>query len=319
MVIDMKRIISIVLFAVAILCSCKKGPAESISFLNVEDTLRLVRGQTYQLQVAVSPRKSGGRIRFFSTKNFMYQPYDDHGFDAPSADVDEQGLITAICIGTTRIQAYAEGDCGPVSTYVNVVVEPNPEEYYNAGFDGRKLVDLGLSVLWCSTNVGTDKIEGLGDLFAWGETVPRSGDNQNKESDYKFYGGVVEPYSKYTDADGLTTLERVDDAVTCYRNSSWARTPTKSEWEELFNSCTRYETEYNGIWGVAYIARNGHQIFLPYPSGGASYASSSIGSHWSSCSYVFLGGSHSLSYPCPISDTGARWVAYSFRGVAERN
>lgn len=68
MVIDMKRIISIVLFAVAILCSCEKTPKD-IHFLDGSQ-LHLVKGTTYQLQVALFPSNSKGDIRFHTSKVF---------------------------------------------------------------------------------------------------------------------------------------------------------------------------------------------------------------------------------------------------------
>ena len=36
------------------------------------------------------------------------------------------------------------------------------------------VVDLGLNVKWASWNVGTDKPEGLGNLYAWGELYPKT-------------------------------------------------------------------------------------------------------------------------------------------------
>lgn len=310
MVIDMKKFFSIILFAAAILCSCKKEAPTEISFLGVEDTLRLVKGTTYQLQVALSPKKSVGNIRFSSEGIVnLLKPYSNEPSSYFIVDVDEQGLISANGIGEAPVWATVLGGHNSVYKKVIVVVEPNPNEYYDADFDGRKLVDLGLSVLWCSTNVGTDKIDGWGELFAWGETTPRPVDGQVFVSDYKFYPNGYNSCTKYTDTDGLTILESVDDAVTNY--SSWARTPTKSEWEELFGSCTRYWTGYNGITGVVYTARNGHQIFFPT---GMDYASSSIGS--SDHSTCFSADPH--AYHQHVSDLRPRCWTYPFRGVVDR-
>ena len=40
--------------------------------------------------------------------------------------------------------------------------------------NGHEYVDLGLSVKWATCNVGATKPEEKGDLFAWGETAPKS-------------------------------------------------------------------------------------------------------------------------------------------------
>lgn len=310
----MRKIISIILFAAAILCSCKKEAPTGISFLGVEDTLRLVKGTTYQLQVALSPKKSERNIRSFFSHDevLLFKPYSDAPSSYSIVDVDGQGLISANGIGEAIVWATIVG-YKHVQKKVIVVVEPDPNEYYDADFDDRKLVDLGLSVLWCSTNVGTDKIEGRGEFFAWGETTPRSVDHHVYVNDYKFYSTWNSSrYTKYTDTDGLTILESVDDAVTKY--SSWARTPTKSEWEELFGSCTRYRTWYNGIMGVVYTARNGHQIFFPTDMW---YASSSLHVHEDFYGTFYDKCFHAVPYS-GISDLGQREMTYPFRGVVDR-
>lgn len=271
-----------------------------------------MKGTTYQLQVALSPKKSVGNIRFssFFGEVFLYKPYSDKPSSYYTVDVDEQGLISANGIGMATVAASFLGSNGS-HAYKNVVVvvEPDPNEYYDANFDGRKLVDLGLSVLWCSTNVGTDKIDGRGKFFAWGETTPRAVDEQVYVNDYRFNNingqDHDDSYIKYTFTDHLKTLESVDDAVTNY--SSWARTPTESEWKELFGSCTRYETWYNGIEGVVYTARNGHQIFFPTDM---YYASSSVALSYDYCRCVAPYSGSSIN--------NRRELTYLFRGVADR-
>lgn len=281
----------------------------------MEDTLRLVKGTTYQLQVALSSKKSERNIRLFFSHDevLLFKPYSDAPSSYSIVDVDEQGLISANGIGEAIVWATIVGYDYVQRKKVTVVVEPDPNEYYDADFDDRKLVDLGLSVLWCSTNVGTDKIEGRGEFFAWGETTPRSVDHHVCVSDYKFYSTWNSScYTKYTDTDGLTILESVDDAVTKY--SSWARTPTKSEWEELFGLCTRYRTWYNGIMGVVYTARNGHQIFFPTDMW---YASSSLHVHEDFYGTFYDECFHAVPYS-GISDLGPRDMTYPFRGVVDR-
>ncbi len=320
----MKKLISIILLCVSVLCSCDKDPIlESASFLDVGDTLRLVKGETYQLQLALYPESHRGETQI---------EYGAFGGNRKIATVSEQGLISAMGIGTTYISAdifnYSTNRHGARIAITNVpspevvvVVEPTPEEYYRADYYGRNYVNLGLSVLWCSTNVGTDKIEGYGEQFAWGETIP-----YDPGRDYKFETGFS--CTKYTEADGLLTLEKCDDAVAA--NDGWARTPTKYEWEELYNSSTRYVTEYNGIRGVVFTGLNGHQIFLPSPvntydgvwnSSSSSAASGEFGAYASSS--VNIGRPDVCCWArrwewetsSTLSEYCVRWFPYHFRGV----
>ncbi|MCR5362421.1 MAG: hypothetical protein K6E73_10515, partial [Bacteroidales bacterium] len=71
-----------------------------------------------------------------------------------------------------------------------------------ANVDSRA-VDLGLSVLWASCNVGATRPEEFGNYYAWGETKPSKTTGQNNNANwkkYKFYkkqayGGVY--FTKY--------------------------------------------------------------------------------------------------------------------------
>ena len=40
--------------------------------------------------------------------------------------------------------------------------------------NGYKYVDLGLSVLWATCNLGASSPEGYGDYYAWGETEEKN-------------------------------------------------------------------------------------------------------------------------------------------------
>jgi hypothetical protein len=139
-------------------------------------------------------------------------------------------------------------------------------------------IDLGLSVKWASWNVGTDKPEGLGNLYAWGELTPKA---DYSTSTYKFYDSG---YFKYGSMDGKYRLDSEDDVAHQMWGDKW-RIPTFEELEELNDNCTFTPTELNGVSVTKVTGPNGNFINFPYPgnfTGSSLYYENSVGSYWSS-------------------------------------
>ncbi|MBQ9475601.1 MAG: hypothetical protein IJU69_05030, partial [Bacteroidales bacterium] len=83
-------------------------------------------------------------------------------------------------------------------------------------------VDLGLSVLWRSCNLGTALPTTPGNTYSWGETSePLSGDK----------------YNKYRGDGGKEVLDLEDDAAHYVLGGKW-RMPTYAEIEEMKSKCT---------------------------------------------------------------------------------
>ena len=161
------------------------------------------------------------------------------------------------------------------------------------------VVDLGLSVKWASWNVGADKPEGLGNLYAWGELEPKT---DYSTSTYKFYSNG---YTKYGSVDNKYQLDSEDDVAKQKWGDKW-RIPTIEELKELKEKCTFTKTELNGVPVTKVTGPNGNFIYFPYPgnfTGTTLYFENSIGSYWSSDlesdSYAkdldFLGGMPDLN------------------------
>ena len=128
-------------------------------------------------------------------------------------------------------------------------------------------VDLGLpsGTLWAECNVGSSNYLEPGELFAWGETLPKK---EYKYNTYKYGGGDSE-FSKYNELDRKYILDPSDDAATVYMGADW-RMPTKAEWEELLSYCTK-EAYKNGV-AIRSKANPRRYILLPYsPSGSWTY------------------------------------------------
>lgn len=138
-------------------------------------------------------------------------------------------------------------------------------------------VDLGLSVLWATSNLGTDVPDGQGEMYAWGETAPKFHYDRDNYSFTKIYAGEWDEYcvTKYSmnnqnnrfGFDDLSTLEPVDDAATVNLGQGWS-IPTREQWQELMDSCTWVGDSLNGMQGVRVTSDvkgfEGQSIFLPF-------------------------------------------------------
>lgn len=155
--------------------------------------------------------------------------------------------------------------------------------------DGYEYVDLGLSVLWATCNVGADNEEDYGDYYAWGETETYYSGNQSsslnwiKENgyslpSYRWCEGDTETgniftkycfddfYGKKGYADYKTVLDEEDDVAHVKWGGKW-RMPTDGEFKELLDSCTWVWTSIKGVEGYKVTSnRAGYSdqsVFLP--------------------------------------------------------
>ncbi len=153
---------------------------------------------------------------------------------------------------------------------------------------GHEYVDLGLSVMWASMNVGAENPEEYGDYFAWGETTTKTTYNW---STYKHCNGAANKLTKYNAnssygvVDNKTQLDLSDDAARANWGGVW-RMPTDAELSELKTNCVWKWTTLNGVDGYKVTSKtNGNSIFIP---AAGSYSDSSLGKaggngyYWSS-------------------------------------
>ncbi len=135
--------------------------------------------------------------------------------------------------------------------------------------NGHPAVDMGLSIMWATMNVGASSPYDYGDYYAWGEIAPKE---EYTETSYTYH-------------DSPGTLPASNDVVTANWGGKW-RMPTDVEWMELRTKCNWTRIELDGIIGYKVTSKvNGNSIFLPaagyrrkaYYNGVGSY-----GSYWSS-------------------------------------
>ena len=130
-------------------------------------------------------------------------------------------------------------------------------------------VEMGLSVLWASRNVGADSPSDYGDFYAWGEVETKE---KYDISTYKWCNGgrdKVNGYTKYNQTeilgpvvDNKTVLDPEDDAATVHWGAPW-RMAMAAEWQELIDKCDWEETQQDGRTGYLATSRiTGNSIFL---------------------------------------------------------
>ena len=185
------------------------------------------------------------------------------------------------------------------------------EERKRAGLgshNGHDYVDLGLSVMWATCNVGASRPEEFGNYYAWGEVVPKK---YYDWTTYKYCNGSYKTLTKYNTVsdfglvDNKTTLEPNDDAATANWGGEW-RTPTKAELEELRKYCTWEWIIIHGIQGSLITSeKNGNTIF--WPASGYIYRNST-----NKCNHKeqYLGGPRGYYWSNVISSSKP-YSAYS--------
>lgn len=175
-----------------------------------------------------------------------------------------------------------------------IIVEPEPEStiiHHNDSITidsgehlGHSYVDLGLSVMWATCNVGATQSEEKGDYFAWGETFTKKEYLEENcstllpilKNKSLFRKSIVAGY-KGINIDDIAGYWYYDAAYANW-GGNW-RMPRASEIEELIYKC---RWEYNGK-GYKVLGPNGKSIFLPMS--GSSHSIHSIvqvGCYWSS-------------------------------------
>lgn len=167
----------------------------------------------------------------------------------------------------------------------------------SVGAPQYEYVDLGLSVMWATCNIGATKPEEYGDYFAWGETETKS---SYEWSNYKHCMGTQTSFTKYCNqsnygyngfTDRKAVLDPEDDAAHVIWGGDW-RMPTEAEIEELIDSgnCDwiyfgKGNTLFGGVAGYAVISKRpgfeGNYIFLP-ASARDSKVAGRQGYYWSS-------------------------------------
>jgi len=170
--------------------------------------------------------------------------------DTISFDIDKN-IENTDRQGTVEIYGYCEKSLINIKQYRSSV-----KDYLGHGY-----VDLGLNsgLLWATLNVGADKPEEYGPLYAWGEIEPRT---WFRLENYKFYS----PGSNWNESGSFLQIgENICGTEYDVARSKWGgewRMPTNQEFQELLDNCTFEPVSVNDIVGHKVIGPNGNYIFI---------------------------------------------------------
>lgn len=168
--------------------------------------------------------------------------------------------------------------------------------------EGHEYVDLGLSVMWATCNVGASSPAEAGVHFAWGERY--------EKERYDYFNYSLRNYYPWS-TRSLGTYD-----------GDW-RLPTPAEIRELIHNCTIEKTELDGIAGYCFTSKkNGGAIFFPTDSG--RHEDLPVGAYdivyWSSLSAPFgddAPTAYALSFEGEKVMVDSRWPRHA--GLLLRN
>ena len=188
--------------------------------------------------------------------------------------------------------------------------------------NGYEYVDLGLSVLWATHNVGATNQWQYGGYYCWGELEQK---NYYSQDTYEYY-----KYGSYVDIGTEISGTRYDVARMQWGNP-W-RLPTEAEVKELLDNCTCVvniqghgvgNSFYEEVVCAEFTGPNGNKIILPL-SGYKLY--NAVDDKKQEGTY--LTGTkidRAYIYTLDVSDNssigwmGFRYMGYSVRPVANKN
>ena len=204
--------------------------------------------------------------------------------------IDDSGNCSSILVnggvwgtydqGTTYFYRIAiiDGDkikYGPVKSFTPPIYSPvEPTRGY--------LIDMGLSVKWCRYNLGSsyNTPEKQGFHFAWGELEPKQ---TFTLENYQYQSGGTYIDLDWNEELSISGDPRYDPSERYYPEK--CRMPTEIEMRELYDNCSWYWTEYNGIKGFQIVGPSGNNIFLPCE-----------GSNGYECDHYNHYGTHTIRY-----------------------
>jgi len=172
------------------------------------------------------------------------------------ASVAENGMVTAVSIGTAVITAMATDGSNVKSECLVTVTNTGSMDLLCPDGHHPHAIDLGLpsGTKWCCCNVGANTPEEYGGYYAWGETHEKG---RYYWDTYAYYIGWLNCENIGSDIAGTTY-----DVATVRIGDPW-RMPSYEQMQELVYNCSCQWTQQNGVNGILVTGQNGGQIFLP--------------------------------------------------------
>ena len=182
--------------------------------------------------------------------------------------------------------------------FSNIVESSIPGDGTSSNAYDKYAVDLGLSSLWSSVNLGATKSTGIGNYYAWGETKSKT---SFKKEEYEYYDAS---------SDGFTDIGNVIsdteyDAVKAAWGGEW-HMPTYYDFQELCEQCTWTVVTLSGVQCFEVKGPSGKVIYLPMTG---YYTSSSTTPSYETTKARYWSGT---LFTLPTSDPIPNSFAYSY-------
>ena len=178
----------------------------------------------------------------------------------------------------------------------------------NNTINGHEYVDLGLSVLWATCNVGALTPEGYGEHYTWGDWNEKQSYNRPKQ-----YSNI-----------GSDIAGTQHDVAHVKWGGSWVM-PTATQFHELRDRCTYEYTTIKGVRVLKLTGPNGRSII--FPAAGSRWGldvfnSGSYGRYWTSTLYPEDNSSYALAFTfsrdgCFVKNQ-ERFYGFSVRPVSKK-
>lgn len=154
-----------------------------------------------------------------------------NGLDRPSITLgqDEPECENTLQSDSLVMPKFLNEDDNEATRFISV------ETVIKSSISNEELVDLGLSVKWCSRNLGATNVSDAGQYCKW----------------------------DINDAQGCADISRTEYDVASVQTSGRLRMPTRKEFKELIDRCRWSWQEYKGVWGCKVTGPSGKSIFLP--------------------------------------------------------
>ncbi len=171
------------------------------------------------------------------------------------------GVVSGLLPGTTYYYAaFARIGDGFVYGETKSVTTPTQQMEY---------VDLGLSVMWATHNIGADSESEAGTLFGYGDQTAMMTSAKPEDYTAADIAGSVGDLIYNLDLDGDSPMK--------------SQMPTHAQIAELVQHTSQQWTTVEGVEGFRFTANNGNSIFLPatgYRNGETTVADGA-GYYWS--------------------------------------
>ena len=216
---------------------------------------------------------------------------------------EDSNTLYAGYLGDRKDFKFEISGMGESGLYYRTYVTFEGREYYGEIYHVEPIafaptvgeaINMGLSVMWASSNVGAEYPEQWGNYYSWGETSTKGE-----------YG--TDNYTYPLDTPGNLPLSR--DAAYVNLDGKW-RMPTEDEASELLENTLHEFGEFRSVQGYLVVSKkNGNALFFPAAGYKAYtlYYEGGEGIYWTSSSAGIEDQSaYMFSFKCPKDRFGFR-------------